>query len=449
MDNIFIDSSDNRHRFNVMIKPIGALCNLDCTYCYYLHKTDLLRQDASTHSSSIMSEEILELFIKQYVESNEHQEIVFSWQGGEPTLLGIDFFKKALVLQNHYAKKYGLQEKGRRVANTLQTNGTLITEDFAQFLKDHDFLVGLSVDGPEEEHNRYRLDKNGLGSFTSMMKGLEYLQKYNVNFNTLTTVNRHNAKKPLEVYRFLTRTIGANYVQFNPCVELKSFATSAPHFWHKEDMPSLQIQRKAKAKQKNISHKPALHQNEIEKYITEWSVLPEEWGTFLCTIFDEWAEHDLGKVLVNWFETAVAQTLQLPAQICTTGNLCGKGLALEHDGSVYSCDHYVNKEYCLGNIKEKHLKDLAFSKRQYDFAFKKQNELAQECMQCPHGTLCWGQCPRHRFVLPANQSHNTSFHREHDEQVQNYPSNYLCEGFKKFYSHAKPQIRSIAQQCLG
>lgn len=443
MDNIFLDRSDTRHRFHIMIKPIGALCNLDCAYCYYLHKTELLNRDLDTRS--IMSDETLELFIKQYLKANESQEIVFSWQGGEPTLLGIDFFKKALSLQEKYASKYALNTKGRVVANTIQTNGTLITDDFAKFLKDNDFLVGLSVDGTEEEHNRYRYDKHGIGSFSRLMKGLEYLHKYDVNFNTLTTVNRYNAKKPLEVYRFLTNTIGSNYVQFNPCVELNTFTTTAPHFWDKEKLPKIQRNKPSKGKQGTSKNKTSLHRKEIENYVTDWSVLPEDWGNFLCTIFDEWIEKDLGKVLVNWFETAVAQTLQLPAQICTTGNLCGKGVALEHDGSLYSCDHYVNKEYCLGNIKETHIRELVFSKRQYDFAFKKQNELAQECLQCPHGTLCWGQCPRHRFVLPLQ---NNGLYAGNIEQEQSYPINYLCSGFKKFYSHAKPQIREIAQQCL-
>ncbi len=408
-ENIFLDRPDNRHRYHVMIKPLGALCNLDCTYCYYLHKTELLGHKNSTSASiaptSIMSDSTLERFIEQYIASNEHEQVVFSWQGGEPTLLGVDFFEKALRLQEKH------NTKGKTIANTLQTNGTLLTPAWGAFLQEHNFLVGLSIDGPQEEHNRYRLDKKGLGSFAKLMQGLEILQKYQVSFTTLTTVNRHNALKPLEVYNFLTQDIGSTYVQFNPCVEPKVFTTTAPHHWKKTSLP---------------------HAHKAAEFVTEWSVLPEDWGNFLCATFDQWALRDVGKVLVNWFETAVAQTMQLPAQLCTTGQLCGKGVALEHDGSVYSCDHYVNKEYFLGNIHEKKLETLVFSPKQKNFAFQKHTNLADACLHCPHGTLCWGQCPRHRFV-------NTGAHGQ--------KINYLCAGFKQFYSHAKPTLRHIAQIC--
>ncbi len=403
----FLDRPDNRHRYHVMIKPLGARCNLDCTYCYYLHKTELLGQekDETLSPVSVMDAVTLERFIEQYIASNEHDQVVFSWQGGEPTLLGIDFFEKAVQLQ----QKYNTQ--GKIIANTLQTNGTLLTAPWATFLKEHDFLVGLSVDGPEAEHNRYRIDKKGVGSFAKLMQGVDFLQKYAVPFTTLTTVNRHNALKPLDVYNFLTEELGSTYVQFNPCVEPKVFTTTAPHYWQKNALP---------------------HVHTAQDFVTEWSVLPEDWGNFLCTIFDQWVSRHLGRVLVNWFETAVAQTMNLPAQLCTTGQLCGKGVALEHDGSVYSCDHYVNKEYYLGNINEKKLDNLVFSPRQQQFAFKKHTELANECLQCPHGTLCWGQCPRHRFVQEKETGHKR---------------NYLCAGFQRFYAHAKPTLRQIAHVC--
>ncbi len=401
---IFLDKPDNRHRYHVMIKPLGALCNLDCTYCYYLHKTELLGHDQKHEgASSVMDDATLERFIEQYITSNEHDQVVFSWQGGEPTLLGVDFFEKAIQLQHKH------NTQGKVIANTLQTNGTLLNDHWAVFLKENNFLVGLSVDGPEEEHNRYRYDKKGEGSFARLMQGFNFLQKHNVPFTTLTTVNRHNALKPLEVYNFLTQELGSTYVQFNPCVEPNGFTETAPHHWKKSILPLV---------------------GRTQNFVTDWSVLPEDWGSFLCTIFDVWAKRDLGKVLVNWFETAVAQTMGLPAQLCTTGQLCGKGVALEHDGSVYSCDHYVNSEFYLGNIHKKDLAHLVFSSRQQSFAFKKHKDLADDCLHCPHGTLCWGQCPRHRFVKTGSQGQSI---------------NYLCAGFKQFYAHAKPTVRRIAQ----
>lgn len=398
-----------------MIKPIGAACNLDCTYCYYLHKSNLLHHPSSTK----MSDEVLELLIKQYISTNDHEQIVFSWQGGEPTLLGISFFEKVVRLQTKH------NPMGKKIANTLQTNGTLLNDSWAAFLKEHDFLVGLSVDGPEKIHNKYRYDKDGNGSFAKMMQGYEHLCQHNVAFTTLTTVNNYNVKKPLEVYHFLTHELGSNYVQFNPCVELKSYAQIAPHCWEKSSLPRKNIKK---------SSNELSTSNDIKSFVTDWSVDSSDWGDFLCAIFDDWLKHDLGRVLVNWFETAVAQTMNLPAQLCTTGELCGKGVAIEHDGSLYSCDHYVNTEYCLGNIKDKTLKDMVFSRKQQQFAFKKQRALSIDCLHCPHGSLCWGQCPRHRFVQIPNSEHGL---------------NYLCTGFKQFYGHAKPTIKNIATHAMA
>ncbi len=406
---IYIDQDRLKHRFHLMIKAIGARCNLDCTYCYYLHKQSLLK---SSSDLLVMSDDTLETMIAQYIESNEHKEVVFSWQGGEPTLLGVSFFEKAMALQ----EKYNVNKKN--IANTLQTNGTLIDANWAKFLKEHDFLVGLSIDGPENLHNKFRLNKSGEGSFKQVMQGLEYLQAHDVPFTTLSTINSHNVKYPLEVYSFLTKTLGSSYVQFNPCVEPLVFTSHAPKYWGKKTLPY---------------EKQYINSSKAKKFVTQWSVIPEDWGIFLCTIFDEWLEHDLGHVLVNWFETAVAQAMGLPAQLCTTGEICGKGVAIERDGSVYSCDHYVNAEYCLGNIQDKPLRNLVFSAKQQDFAFQKQQELAFECLHCVHGTWCWGQCPRHRFVKTAQGIH---------------PLNYLCIGFKQFYDHAKPQIKQIANLCL-
>ena len=399
-----------RRRFQVMAKPGGAACNLRCRYCYYLPKAELL--DQGPHPR--MSDERLEIFIRQYIEGNQSDEVVFSWQGGEPTLLGLGFFQKAVDIQKRHAPR------GRSVANTLQTNGTLLTGDWAAFLKENNFLVGLSVDGPEELHDLYRRDQAGQPTFRRVMAGLEHLKRHGVAFTTLCTVNRRNAKKPLEVYRFLTRELGSTYVQFNPCVEPLDFEKTAPDFRAGEAMPLVGSPRSRPGPDSSV--------------VTEWSVDPRDWGDFLSAIFDEWLERDLGRVLVNWFETAVAQTMGLPAQICPSGEICGKGLALEHDGRVYSCDHYVYPEYCLGNIEERELAGMAFSSRQRTFAFKKRDSLPQYCLKCSHGLLCWGQCPRHRLLKTPSGEPGL---------------NYLCPGFKKFFSHAKPALRSIAARCLA
>ncbi len=397
-------------RFHVMVKPGGAACNLDCAYCYYLHKEKLLRHLPGER----IHDAALEHFIRQYIEGTDSESVVFSWQGGEPTLLGLPFFEKVIRLQKKYAGQ------GREIANTLQTNGTLITEEWAVFLKEHGFLVGLSVDGPEGLHDLYRRDKAGKPTFARVMRGHAHLRRHGVPFTVLTTVNRHNAKKPLDVYRFLVRDLGAEYVQFNPCVEPVSYQSAAPHFWDTASLPHVGSPRSLPGREGSV--------------VTEWSVDPDDWGTFLCAVFDDWFEHDLGRVLVNWFETAVAQSMGLPAQICMTGEICGKGVALEHTGHVYACDHYVNPEYCLGHIEDHSLADLVFSERQKRFGFAKRNSLPRYCLDCSHGLLCWGQCPRHRFVKTPDGEPGL---------------NYLCSGLKKFYTHAKPAVRNIAAQCLG
>ena len=408
MTDTFTSKPKPKKRFHLMIKPCGYECNLSCSYCYYLHKEKLFNQPHSPR----MSDEILKSIVQQYIEGNEHDKIVFSWQGGEPTLMGINFFEKSLEYQNLY------WYAGKNIENTLQTNGTLLTDEWAAFLKQHNFLVGLSIDGPESLHDIHRKDKGGNGTFKRVMEGFKYLQKYKVPFTILTTVNRHNAKKPLDVYRFLRNELGANYIQFNPCVEPVSFQKVAPHYWEEAFMPKLGTPRSRPGRSESV--------------VTNWSVEPLDWGNFLCTIFDQWYKNDLGQVLVNWFETAVAQTLQLPAQICLTGEICGKGLAIEHTGDVFSCDHYVYPEYFLGNIEKKKLVDMAFCERQQNFGFYKRNSLPQYCLNCPHGVLCWGQCPRHRFL------------RSPDGEVG---LNYLCSGFKIFYSQKKQVIRQIAAQC--
>lgn len=392
-------------RFHVMAKPTGSTCNIDCTYCFYLHKEGLLHQDRHIH----MSDDVLENFIRQYIDSQDGEQVVFSWQGGEPTLMGLGFFEKVVKLQQQYKKL------GQRVENDLQTNGILIDDKWATFLKEHHFLVGLSIDGPRELHDRYRLTRSGKPTFYKVMEGVAALKRHQVPFNALVTINRTNARFPLEVYRFLTKELGATYIQFNPCVEPVDFKSTAPQFWHDDSIP-VTGSRRAKP-------------GDLDSIVTDWSVDPDDWGRFLISVFEEWVNNDLGRVQVNLFETAVAQTMGMPAQICITSEFCGKGLAVEKNGDIYSCDHYVYPEYQLGNIETTKLAHMAFSERQKAFGFGKKETLPAYCKACPYLNLCWGECPKNRIV------------RTPDGELG---LNYLCPGIKAFFDFAQPMVVGIA-----
>jgi uncharacterized protein len=394
-------------RFHTMAKPIGSTCNIDCTYCYYLHKEHLLDQRRGRR----MEVSMLERYIRQYIDAQNGAEIVFSWQGGEPTMLGIDFFRDIVAIQKQYAPE------GRRIANDLQTNATLLTDEWCRFLKEHDFLVGVSIDGPRDLHDAYRLDRKGQATFDQVMRGIGLLRKHEVTFNTLTVVNRVNARRPIDVYRFLRNELDSRYIQFIPCVEPKDFRTIAPQHWPADAMPML---GSAAAKPGNP-----------DSVVTDWSVDPDDWGYFLSRTFDEWHKKDVGRVLVNLFETAVVQTMRRPAQTCVTAEFCGKALAIEHDGEVYSCDHYVYPEWALGNIRDVHLGEMAFSARQQSFGFAKRDSLPNWCRQCKHLQLCWGECPKNRFVRSPEGEPGL---------------NYLCSGIRRFHDHAGPALRQLARQ---
>ena len=399
------DSPAYERRFHVMAKPGGAKCNIDCQYCFYLHKEDLLHQPKQPK----MDDDTLEAFIKSYIESQDGDEIVFSWQGGEPTLLGIDYYRKIVDLQ----KKY--QPQGVRIENDLQTNGLLLNDDWCEFLAQNQFLVGLSIDGPEEMHNRYRVTRSGKPTFHLVMRAVEKLKHYGVPFNALVVVNRHNVKHPLELYRFLTKELGVTYIQFNPCVEPNDFKTTAPQFWNENMIPKVGSELT----------KPG-HPMSV---VTEWSVDAEDWGEFLKVVFEEWVNNDLGRVLVNLFETAVAQVMGKPAQLCITAEFCGKGLAIEHDGDVFSCDHYVYPEYKLANVKDKALNEMAFSIRQQAFGMAKRDSLPEYCKACPYLKLCWGECPKNRLIRTPEGELGL---------------NYLCPGIKAFFDYSLPMLTGLS-----
>ena len=394
-------------RFHAMVKPTGAICNLDCAYCYYLHKEELL----GSNSKFRISDEVLEAHVRQYIESQRGDEVVFSWQGGEPTLLGVGFFDKVVALE----KKY--QRPNQRIENDLQTNGTLLNDEWCAFLRENKFLVGLSIDGPQELHDRFRVDKGGQPTFNKVFAAGQLLQKYKVPFNTLTVVNRVNAKRPLDVYRFLSRELRPRELQFIPCVEPKVFKNTAPQRWDLHTLP--------------VQDSPAAHPGSFDSVVTDWSIDPDDWGYFLGKVWDDWYRRDYGKVHVNLFETAVAQWMGMDSQLCIYNEFCGKGVALEHDGSVYSCDHYVYPEYKLGNIAEQHISRMVFSEREKKFGFAKFHDLPQQCRDCKYLFACNGECPKNRLIRTRDGEPGL---------------NYLCSGLLKFWQHIDGDMKDILQR---
>lgn len=388
-------SAGGIYRFHTMIKPSGAQCNLDCTYCFYLHKEDLLHQSKAPR----MADSLLEAHIRQYIEAQTGNEVVFSWQGGEPTLMGLDFFRRVVELQKIH------QKSGQTIENDLQTNGILLNDEWCSFLKANHFLVGLSIDGPRDLHNAYRPNKGGGPTFERVMAGVQLLQQHGVVFNALCVVNRLNARKPIDVYRFLKTEVKPRIIQFLPAVQTKDFHRVAPGFWDASLLPTLGT--------------PAARPGGTESVVTDWSVDPDDWGYFLSRVWDEWLNRDFGRVFVDQFENVLSQLAGRGAQKCVNAEFCGKALAIEHNGDVYSCDHFVYPEYRLGNILEIHEGDMAFSEQQQRFGFDKRDSLPGYCRQCPYLTMCWGECPKNRFLkTPTGE----------------IGLNYLCSGLKRFYS---------------
>jgi uncharacterized protein len=396
-----------RTRFHAMAKPIGPTCNLDCTYCYYLSKEGLL----STGNNWRMSDEVLEEYIRQYIEGQNCEEIVFSWQGGEPTLLGLDFFKRVVELEKKYCPPH------KRVENDLQTNGTLLDDKWCEFLTQNKFLVGLSIDGPRELHDRYRKDRGGKGSFDRVFRGARLLKKHGTAFATLSCVNRLTAQHPLEVYRFLRDEVGAQRMQFIPIVEPKVFRSTPPQYWSPTTMP--------------IVGTPDARPGTRDSVVEDWCCDPDDFGEFLCKIFDEWYERDLGRIYVHYFDATVEVYMGRISPLCTLGPMCGKGLAVEHDGSVYACDHYVYPEYRLGNIREAPIETLIFTEKQEWFGTNKERMLPRQCRECRYLVACFGECPKNRFV----------------KTIDGEPGlNYLCSGWKRFFSHADERVAAIAER---
>ena len=381
--------------FHVMTKPIGPICNLDCKYCFYLEKENLYPDTRNW----TMPPEVLERYIQQYIAAQPADEVHFAWQGGEPTLLGLDFFRNVMELERKYAD-------GKTIHNALQTNATLVDDEWALFLAENKFLVGVSIDGPRELHDHYRVDKGNAPTFDRVMRGLSKLKAYKVEFNTLTVVNRHNSQYPLEVYRFL-KDAGSEFMQFIPVVERQT--------------------REA------VSDGLVLIQPSFDRVaeVTEWSVEPLAYGRFLTSIFDEWVKQDVGRYFIQQFDVALESWLGMEASLCVFRRTCGSALAMEHSGDIYSCDHFVYPENKLGNITQTALEQLVTSDQQKEFGLDKLNSLPRMCRECEVRFACNGECPKHRFLkTPDGEAH----------------LNYLCAGYKHFFHHIDPFMQFMATE---
>lgn len=383
---------------HVMTKPIGPICNLDCAYCFYLDKTQLYPGNRRW----AMSDEVLERYVRQYIEAQEAPEVNFAWQGGEPTLLGVGFFRKAVELQKRYAR-------GKRITNAIQTNGTLLDEEWCRFLHENDFLVGLSLDGPRELHDAYRLDKRGRPTFDRVMRAVELMQKHRVEFNILTVVNRLNSQHPLEVYRFF-KSIGAQFLQFIPLVER---------------LPKGHNDTEGSASPHRLAGPPQTEPSGDDPAVAPWSVGAADFGKFLCTIYDEWIKADVGRIFVQAFDVALGIWAGYPASLCVFSETCGLSVAVEHNGDVYSCDHYVYPEYRLGNMAETTLRDMVRSPQQIAFGEAKRDTLPRQCRECDVLFACRGECPKHRFLRTADGEPGL---------------NYLCPSYKLFFRHIAPTM---------
>ena len=371
--------------FNIMLKPAGSLCNLKCAYCYYLDKSDIYGGVQPR-----MTDQMLESFIREYIQANEVDEVTFNWHGGEPLLMGLDFYRRAVKLEKKYAN-------GKTIHNTIQTNGILLNHDWCFFLRDNDFLTGVSIDGPEDIHDRYRRDRGGHPTFARVIKGIENLYRYGVQYNTMTTVNKASEGRGLDVYRFM-KSIGSMYMQFMPVVE---------HI--------------------DVDGRIADPSNE-NATLAPWSGGSAAYGQFLCDIFDYWVCNDVGRCFVGQFDATLASWCGVQPGICAYAETCGGNSVIEHNGDLYPCDHFVYPKYRIGNIIETPLKELMSSERQIRFGISKRNGLPVKCIKCKWFFACHGECPKHRF--DRTESGETGL-------------SYLCEGHKMFYERVAPYMERM------
>lgn len=380
----------------VMLKPAGAHCNLACKYCYYLEKNKLY----PTAQRHLMSDEMLEQFTREYIEAQTMNQVLFTWHGGEPLLRSIDFYRKALSLQQKYAG-------GRRIDNVIQTNGTLLTDEWCEFFAQNHWLVGISIDGPQPDHDHYRLTAAGKTSWKKVMQGIKLLKKHGVEWNAMAVVNAYNANHPLEFYRFFKEN-GCQFLQFTPIVE---------RLTRHEDGRTL-----------------ASLADKDEISLSEASVAPEQWGYFLCAIFDEWVRKDVGKIFVEIFDCTLANWMAISPGICAYSKECGHAGVMEHNGDVYSCDHFVFPEYKLGNIRDHSLVDMLYGEQQQEFSRLKHSSLPRQCKECDMEFACHGECPKNRFMK---------------DKYGDSGLNYLCPGYYHYYQHVAPYMDYMKQELMS
>ena len=380
----------------VMLKPAGAHCNLACKYCYYLEKNKLY----PTAQRHLMSDEMLEQFTREYIEAQTMNQVLFTWHGGEPLLRSIDFYRKALSLQQKYAG-------GRRIDNVIQTNGTLLTDEWCEFFAQNHWLVGISIDGPQPDHDHYRLTAAGKPSWKKVMQGIKLLKKHGVEWNAMAVVNAYNANHPLEFYRFFKEN-GCQFLQFTPIVE---------RLTRHEDGRTL-----------------ASLADKDEVSLSEASVTPEQWGYFLCAIFDEWVRKDVGKIFVEIFDCTLANWMGISPGICAYSKECGHAGVMEHNGDVYSCDHFVFPEYKLGNIRDHSLIDMLYGEQQQEFSRLKHSSLPRQCKECDMEFACHGECPKNRFMK---------------DKYGDSGLNYLCPGYYHYYQHVAPYMDYMKQELMS
>lgn len=392
-------SANEADAFQVILKPVGSSCNMVCSYCYYRQKSGM----GSSCGNNMMSERLLELFIRQFISLQKGDCISIAWHGGEPLLRGIEFYKKAVQLQRKYAE-------GRQVENSLQTNGLLVDDSWCRFFHENRFLIGLSLDGPEHIHDRYRRDRSGHGTFSRVMRAMRLFQKYNVEFNVLSTINDYSARYPVEIYRFFKEQ-DIRFMQFIPVVECLS------------QLPKKGTQARILPPGKRA-----------EELVAPWSVKPGDYGRFLTAIYDEWIAGDVGRYFVPFFDAVLGNWCKENASLCVIAKECGKSPVLEHDGSFYLCDHYVFSEYRLGNIGKKSISELMLSERQKQFGLQKSEQRTLDCRSCEYLFLCNGECQKNRFIVSASGE---------------YGHNYLCEGLKLFFRHTESSMRFMRNELIN
>lgn len=380
----------------VMTKPVGAICNLACKYCYYLEKTNLYKENTSKF---VMSDSLLEKFIEEYINSQTMPQVLFTWHGGETLMRPLSFYQKVVELQKKYAN-------GRTIDNCIQTNGTLLNDEWCEFFHDNHWLVGISIDGPQEFHDEYRKNKQGKPSFMKVMQGIHLLNKHQVEWNAMAVVNDYNADYPLEFYHFF-KELGCHYIQFTPIVE-----RIHPH----------------------ADGRHLAHVLQKEEKLADFSVSPEQWGNFLCTIFDEWVKNDVGEYFIQIFDATLANWMGAQPGVCTMAPTCGHAGVMEFNGDVYSCDHFVFPEFKLGNIYEKSLIEMMYSEKQIQFGQQKKDSLPNKCKECKYLFACNGECPKNRFLTTEDGEPGL---------------NYLCKGYYQFFDHVAPYMDFMKKELLA